>query len=639
MAAIKTWPQLAIVYVSLTVHFASVTSQYETYVCSTNNSYSRESSYRADLNTLLASLSSNIANTGFHHSSVGEANAVALCRPDIQLSTCRGCIKIAAEDILVQCPDQYEAIIWYAYCILRYSNQPIFGTLTLDPQRILSNEVDDLRSPQVRGMLLDGLRANAANGGPLVKAAAGNRTAGFNQTIFALVQCTPDLSPENCSSCLDRAAGEIPACCDSSIGVRIYTPSCTIRYEVYNFYNLTKLQELKAVPWSLPPFSSPAAGNDGDDKIRNIIIIVVSIVALLTLGFFVGFFLRKRVKHKTTEDSKVGSEHVVVEIRTVESIQYDFEKIKAATNNFSHANTLGQGGFGIVYKGKLENGRKIAVKRLSKDSRQGDLEFKNEVLLLARLQHRNLVKLLGFTIKGIERLLVYEFVHNGSLDRFIFGCGIKCSNLDWEKRYKIIGGVARGVLYLYEDSRLQIIHRDLKASNVLLDEEMNPKISDFGLAKLVVPNENLLYASRIVGTYGYMAPEYANQGHFSIKLDVYSFGVLVLEIVSGQRNTFFQNEHDSGDLLACAWRNWREGRGADMIDRVLMGNSSGTLQLEEMLRCIHIALLCVQQNPDDRPTMAGVVLMLNSFSLSLPFPSEPGFYIHTSFSNVAASFA
>ncbi|OIT33218.1 g-type lectin s-receptor-like serinethreonine-protein kinase [Nicotiana attenuata] len=212
------------------------------------------------------------------------------------------------------------------------------------------------------------------------------------------------------------------------------------------------------------------------------------------------------------------------------------ETILAATDNFSNANKLGQGGFGPVYKGIFPGQTEIAVKRLSTHSGQGIDEFKNEVTLIAKLQHRNLVRLSGYCINTTEQILLYEYMPNKSLDTFIFH-GERCQLLDWEKRYDIILGIARGIAYLHHDSRLRIIHRDLKASNVLLDEEMNPKISDFGLARIVEGKGTEANTKKVVGTYGYMSPEYALDGLFSIKSDVFSFGVVLLEIVSGRRNT------------------------------------------------------------------------------------------------------
>ncbi|KAF5786424.1 putative protein kinase RLK-Pelle-DLSV family [Helianthus annuus] len=314
-----------------------------------------------------------------------------------------------------------------------------------------------------------------------------------------------------------------------------------------------------------------------------------------------------------------------IDIGNVESLQYNFNIIKTATNDFSQENKLGVGGFGAVYRGKLGDGHEIAVKRLAKDSGQGDVEFKNEVLLVAKLQHRNLVRLLGFSIEGNERLLIYEYLPNASLDKFLFD-PIKRAFLDWEKRYNIINGVAKGLLYLHEDSRLRIIHRDMKASNVLLDVEMNAKIADFGMARLFKAEESQGDTNRIVGTYGYMAPEYALHGHFSVKTDVFSFGVLVLEIITGQKVHSFQNGENNDDLLSFAWKSWKKGTGPDMIDPTL---KSGSSSLHNIIRSIHIGLLCVQDNVIDRPTMASVVLMLNSSSITLPLPSEPAFFMRT----------
>ncbi|KAK4858483.1 hypothetical protein QYF36_017135 [Acer negundo] len=271
------------------------------------------------------------------------------------------------------------------------------------------------------------------------------------------------------------------------------------------------------------------------------------------------------------------------DITTIESLQYDFGTIQAATNGFSTDNKLGEGGFGEVYKGVLSSGQEIAVKRLSSSSGQGTEEFKNEVVLVAKLQHRNLVRLLGFCLEGQEKILVYEFVPNKSLDYFLFDLE-KQGQLDWTRRYKIIGGIARGILYLHEDSRLRIIHRDLKASNVLLDGDMNPKISDFGMARIVGVDQSQANTNRIVGTYGYMSPEYAMHGQFSVKSDVFSFGVLVLEIITGKKNSNFYQTDGAADLLSYVWKHWRDGTPAEVLDT----NLTDSYSRNEVMRCIHL---------------------------------------------------
>ncbi|KAI4312934.1 hypothetical protein MLD38_037720 [Melastoma candidum] len=304
-----------------------------------------------------------------------------------------------------------------------------------------------------------------------------------------------------------------------------------------------------------------------------------------------------------------------------ESLQFNLNIISEATDNFSNVKKLGQGGFGSVYLGKLPNGQEIAVKRLSRNSGQGKIEFTNEVVLLARLQHRNLVRLLGFCLEGNERILVYEFVPNSSLDQFIFD-PLKRACLDWDTRYKIITGIARGLMYLHEDSRLRIIHRDLKASNILLDADMNPKVSDFGMARLFELDQTQADTIRIVGTYGYMAPEYVLHGHYSVKSDVFSFGVLMLEVVSGRKN-LDSCSHLGGEpeiLISNVWRNWREGKTANIVDPLVTSGYSANI-----MRCIHIGLLCVQENEASRPTIASVVMMLNSHSVPLAVPTQPAF--------------
>ncbi|KAL5579780.1 hypothetical protein UlMin_012222 [Ulmus minor] len=286
--------------------------------------------------------------------------------------------------------------------------------------------------------------------------------------------------------------------------------------------------------------------------------------------------------------------------------------IVEATKNFSLNNKLGEGGFGIVYKGMLFDGSEIAVKRLSKHSGQGIEEFKNEVMLIAKLQHRNLVKILGYCAQGEEKMIIYEYLPNKSLDSIIFD-ETKRRLLDWRKRKDIICGIARGMLYLHQDSRLRIIHRDLKAGNILLDACMNPKVADFGMARIFGVDQIEAKTKRLVGTYGYMSPEYAMEGRFSVKSDVYSFGVLMLEIITSKKNSYYKLNPYS-NLIGSVWDLWKEGRALEIVESPLNGSFAG-----EALRCIEIGLLCVQEYASDRPTMSEVVSMLgNDVALSPP---------------------
>ncbi|XP_010926022.1 cysteine-rich receptor-like protein kinase 44 isoform X1 [Elaeis guineensis] len=296
----------------------------------------------------------------------------------------------------------------------------------------------------------------------------------------------------------------------------------------------------------------------------------------------------------------------------------DLKTLEAATDNFSDNNLLGRGGFGPVYKGVMGNGQEIAVKKLSLESRQGMREFTNEVRLLLKVQHRNLVSLLGCCASAGQKMLVYPYFPNGSLDHLLFDKS-KRALLDWSKRFEIIVGVAKGLLYLHEESPVKIIHRDIKASNILLDDQLNPKISDFGMARLFQEDATHVNTFKISGTYGYMAPEYALNGYLSAKADVFSFGVLVLEIVSGRKNLDKHLEEEKVDLLSYTWKLSEEGKALEVMD-----HSLSTWNSDEAALCIQIGLLCCQAIISDRPDMYTIQLMLSSDSFTLPKPGRPG---------------
>ncbi|CAI9773520.1 unnamed protein product [Fraxinus pennsylvanica] len=298
--------------------------------------------------------------------------------------------------------------------------------------------------------------------------------------------------------------------------------------------------------------------------------------------------------------------NIDAEISDVENAKlYSYKELKIATDNFNPANKIGEGGFGSVYKGRLKDGTLAAIKVLSAESQQGVREFLTEIVVISGIEHENLVKLYGCCAEEDHRILVYGYLENNSLSKTLLGGRYSGIQFSWKTRTKICIGVARGIMFLHEEIQPHIVHRDIKASNILLDKDLNPKISDFGLAKLFPDNQTHI-STRVAGTIGYMAPEYASRGQLTRKADIYSFGVLLMEIVGGRFNTNKRLPSEDKHILRRAWRLHEQGDLVHLVDTALEGD----FDVDEAHKYLKIGLLCTQEKPNNRPSMSSVVRML-----------------------------
>ncbi|KFK43087.1 hypothetical protein AALP_AA1G077600 [Arabis alpina] len=339
----------------------------------------------------------------------------------------------------------------------------------------------------------------------------------------------------------------------------------------------------------------------------------VSVAAILLLVIIVSIFWKRRCDKNAIDKELRGLD--------LQTGSFTLRQIKAATDNFDASLKIGEGGFGSVYKGVLSEGKLIAVKQLSAKSRQGNREFVNEIGMISALQHPNLVKLYGCCVEGNQLILVYEYLENNCLSRALFGKDESTRlKLNWSTRKKIFLGIAKGLTFLHEESRIKIVHRDIKASNVLLDKDLNAKISDFGLAKLN-DDGNTHISTRIAGTVGYMAPEYAMRGYLTEKADVYSFGVVALEIVSGKSNTNFRPNEEFVYLLDWAYVLQEKGSLLELVDPTLGTDYSE----EEAMLMLNVALMCTNASPTLRPTMSQVVSLIEGKTAMQELLSDPSF--------------
>lgn len=634
---IELFFQLCLV-LSVLQHFARAEPPYQ--LCSNQTDSVNGDPFQNNLKQLLLSIPSNASASKFYNTSFGNDSyrvyALYLCYHFISNDKCKDCLSTATKDITRLCPNDTEAVVWEEDCQLRYSNKSFFGQLDTTGNIPLGNKQnvsDPINFRSAVNKSLSNLTKFAAYDNKSSMYATGMSNSTVNEPIHGFVQCTPDLSPDACSMCLKKAIVDTLSYFYFSRGARLLSRSCYLRYELYDFL--------------LDGGTGDAGSSGGSSQTNNhrntgrrlkvwmiVILAIVSASLLIILLGLAAYCLSLRepngeVLRRQVQLCDIGEPNYSYFLQQErdglkpEELPFiDMATIRAATNNFSDSNMLGQGGFGPVYKGVLRDGREVAVKRLLSTSKQGPEEFTNEVLLLIKLQHKNLVRLWGFCVDGAERLLIYEYMPNSSLDVILFDPR-KRAQLNWNKRINIIYGIARGILYLHEDSRLRILHRDLKASNVLLDKDMNPKISDFGIARIFGGREGETSTTTPVGTYGYMAPEYAMEGLYSIKSDVFSFGVLVIEMITGRRNAGFHFSSRAASLLAYAWQLWNEGKGFELVDPLL----TDSYIEDEFLKYMQIGLLCVQEEAFDRPAMSSIVVMLKSEDTVLSQPNKPAFSV------------
>ncbi|KAL5743615.1 hypothetical protein ACOSQ2_026731 [Xanthoceras sorbifolium] len=523
------------------------------------------------------------------------AYAMIQCRNYLSPADCLACYT-AAEPLIRNCSASNGARVIYLGCSLRYESSPFYdqstqegrfgfcGNRTASQATAFSAAVNELvenlqvATPKINGFFAASKKEVVGSGG------GGNDTA-----VYGVAQCVETISESGCRDCLATAYDNIQRCFSNAFGWAVDV-GCFLRYSDTSFFADNQTT-------NLTPFLKNGSSNNNKAIIGGVV--GGGTALLLVAIFFIWFkFYRKR---KTTHRGNL------LEATEFQGpVNYRYKDLISATASFSEENKLGEGGFGDIYKGTLDNGKTVAVKRLAIGvSRRIVSDFENEVKLISNVHHRNLIRLLGCCSNGPDLLLVYEYMAKSSLDKFLFG--EKRGSLNWRQRFDIILGTARGLAYLHEDFHVCIIHRDIKPSNILLDEDFQPKIADFGLARLLPENQSHL-STKFAGTLGYTAPEYAIHGQLSVKADAYSYGVVVLEIISGRKST--EQSKDADDyLLKQAWKLYENDMHKELVDETI---DPSEYKEEEVKKVIEIALMCTQSTAASRPTMSEVVVLLKT---------------------------
>ncbi|KAK4736611.1 hypothetical protein R3W88_000308 [Solanum pinnatisectum] len=530
---------------------------------------------------------------------------ISQCYGDLSLLDCVLCFS-EARTVLPQC-FPYNGRIYLDGCFMRVENYMFYdqylgpedmhvcGNRTTKGTLFQQNARQAIQQAVVSAPTNDGY-AHAQVSSPMDS----------NDTAYVLADCWKALSANSCAMCLQNASASMLGCLPWSEGRALYT-GCFMRYSDTNFLNDI----------------SASGGPSSRGNVVVIVIVVVSSVVVLGVGTVIGIYVWK---NKQIQKKRKGANDVekLVKILDQNNLNFKYSTLDKATGSFDEANKLGQGGFGTVYKGVLADGREIAVKRLFFNNKHIAADFCNEVNIISSVQHKNLTRLLGCSCSGTENLLVYELLPNQSLDRFIFD-PIKGKALNWKKRFEIIIGTAEGLVYLHENTKTRIIHRDIKASNILLDSRLRAKIADFGLARSFQEDKSHI-STVIAGTLGYMAPEYLARGQLTEKADVYSFGVLLLEIVTGRQNNKRKNDDDTVSLVSDVWEHFQRRIVEELFDPNLTLHNCHTINVQnEVARVLHVGLLCTQEIPTLRPFMSKALKMLVKKDKELPRPTKPPF--------------
>ncbi|CAI9300076.1 unnamed protein product [Lactuca saligna] len=530
---------------------------------------------------------------------------LAQCYGDLSSQDCILCYA-EARTVLPSCFPNNGGRIYLDGCFMRVQNYSFYHEYTGPNDKLVCGNTTAKSG-------LFGAAVRQAVGNAVVEGsrnwdyfARGESVVNVNESVFVMAECWRSLTPAECRACLENASAAISKCLPWSEG-RVLNTGCFMRYSDMDFLNPIPV----------------ATGSSNRGKIIAIVVSVVSSVAVLTVALMIILYIWKQryvqKKRKGSYDAKKLSKML-----NDSSLNFKYSTVEKATGNWDECNKLGQGGFGTVYKGILSDGREIAVKRLFFNNKFRAADFYNEVNMISSVEHKNLVRLLGCSCSGPESILVYEYLPNMSLDRFIFDA-TKGKTLNWDKRFLIIIGTAEGLVYLHENTKNRIIHRDIKAANILLDLRLRAKIADFGLARSFQDDKSHI-STAIAGTLGYMAPEYLAHGQLTEKADVYSFGVLLLEIVTGMENNKSKTTEYTDSLVSIAWKHFQEDTVEEIFDpNLMMHLYPNTNYHKEAKKVVQVGLLCTQEAPSLRPTMSMLLKMLAKDDEPLPLPSNPPF--------------